>query len=58
MTKVGYKKLAVLNRCVFSLDLNVACDELDWILTGTEFRCFTQHCWWGGTEGLDVYRER
>jgi len=27
----------MLNRCVFSLDLKVACDGQDWILTGREF---------------------
>jgi len=27
----------VLNRCVLSFDVKVACDGLDWILPGREF---------------------
>jgi len=35
-TKVVHEK-AVLSRCVFSLDLKVASDGLEWMLAGREF---------------------
>lgn len=35
-TKVVHEK-AVLSRCVFSLDLKVASDRLEWMLAGREF---------------------